>query len=386
MRNSTYCNPSILVRLSLLFGCAVLTATAVVAPVCAQSSVAAGEGTKTEAAPNPEGLAAMLGSGALSEDTLEHVLGGKTLYLRGGYMDDALEFDETGQLQTSSPHGSFTLALIRIEKIRLSKKDLKIEGIRYGLHFRGELATEDLASNTDQVRITPKKKKVKITIAREKVIKPKKHIKKKGLEQKEGGQADEKAATAGQPETQEEEVKTVSQEQADALLRAALGRIFAPHIDDRLVAAMPAAWQGFFAVAHHTQGTAEPEPGVLPQSAVDQQARLTAPVEPSSNDYAQKAGIAGMALYHTVVDANGRADRVTVARPIGFGLDENAVKAIEQAKFQPAIKNSKPVTAEVDVVVQFRIYSKRTNVVAPTEDAAGTRKPILPGPYSVPHS
>jgi hypothetical protein len=62
------------------------------------------------------------------------------------------------------------------------------------------------------------------------------------------------------------------------------------------------------------------------------------------------------------------------------------VKAIEQAKFQPAIKNSKPVTAEVDVVVQFRIYSKRTNVVAPTEDAAGTRKPILPGPYSVPHS
>ncbi len=385
MRPRFYMKSAALACLRALPGCAVLL-LAIAMCLHAQAGSATTEATSANGTSTISGLATMLGSGALSEDTIEHALDGKTLYLRGGYMDNTLEFDETGNPQSNSTHGSFTLALIRINKIRLSKKRLELDGIRYGLHFRGELPTEDLKANTDQVRITPKKKNVKITIAREQVIKPKKKHKKKDAEQKETAQVSAKGAIAGPSEIPEDEEKTVSQEQADQLLRAALDRIFAPSIDDRLVATMPAAWQGFFKVAFSPQRAPEVETGVLSQDAVDQQARLTAPVEPSSNDFAQKAGIAGMALYHTVVGADGRAERVTVARPIGFGLDENAVKAIEQAQFQPAKKNGKSVPVELDVVVQFRIYSKRTSVLAPTNEDAGAKKGILPGPYSVPHS
>jgi hypothetical protein len=62
-------------------------------------------------------------------------------------------------------------------------------------------------------------------------------------------------------------------------------------------------------------------------------------------------------------------------------LDENAVAAIRKAKFSPALKDGKPVPVLLDLVVQFRILSKRTAVHAEPEP---TDKPVLPGPYSVP--
>ncbi|MDE3199974.1 MAG: TonB family protein [Acidobacteriota bacterium] len=384
MYSSRLYRSSLFGRLSMLLASAVLSLASAI-PAIAQSAMTVNQGAKTRMMPHAEELSSMPGSGVLSQDALEHVLEGKTLYLRSGYMDDTLDFDETGQLRSVSPRGSFTLALVRIEKIRLSRKRLELEGIRYGLHFRGELPTEDFAANTDEVRITPKKKVVKITIAREQVVKPKKKHRDGQKSQKGLGLAKMTSETADKPLPEDEE-ETVTQEQADSLLRAALNRIFASHIDERLVATMPAPWQAFFETSHHPQNPVNAVPGVLSQTKVDEQARLTAAVEPASNDFAQKAGIAGMALYHVVVDTSGRAESIEVARPIGFGLDENAVKAIEQAKFQPAIKNGKPILAEVDVVVQFRIYSKRTNVAAPADESAGAGKSILPGPYSVPRS
>ena len=95
-----------------------------------------------------------------------------------------------------------------------------------------------------------------------------------------------------------------------------------------------------------------------------------------------------MALYHTVIGPDGVPAEIAVARPIGFGLDENAVKAIRAAKFEPAVKDGKPVPVLLDLVVQFRIYSKRTNVTEPatSENASKRAEPVLPGPYSVQHA
>jgi len=112
--------------------------------------------------------------------------------------------------------------------------------------------------------------------------------------------------------------------------------------------------------------------------------------EPPSNEFAQAAGVAGMSLYHVVIGLDGKPGEVAVARPIGFGLDENAVEAIRNARFEPAIKDGKPVPVLVDLVVQFRIFSKRTAVMdtAPAADkeskpaSTPSAAPILPGPYS----
>jgi TonB family protein len=121
---------------------------------------------------------------------------------------------------------------------------------------------------------------------------------------------------------------------------------------------------------------------------VDKKATLITTFEPESNEYAQAHAVAGMALYHTVIGADGKPGEIAVGRPIGFGLDENAVAAIRKATFEPAIKDGKPVPVLLDLVVQFRIYSTRT-AAKPDADKpaeAAPAEPSLPGPYSIPHS
>jgi hypothetical protein len=81
---------------------------------------------------------------------------------------------------------------------------------------------------------------------------------------------------------------------------------------------------------------------------------------------------------------------VAVYRPIGFGLDENAVAAIEKSSFAPAVKDGKPASSVIDVAVNFRIYSKRTaaggtdsaEAAAAPGESPVTGKPSMPGPYS----
>jgi Gram-negative bacterial TonB protein C-terminal len=109
-------------------------------------------------------------------------------------------------------------------------------------------------------------------------------------------------------------------------------------------------------------------------------------VDPASNQFAQDYGIAGICLYHVVVGADGKPGEIAVARPIGFGLDESAVDSIRNATFEPAIKDGKPVPVMLDLVVEFRIYSKRTAVAAnQPQNQQPAAEPSLPGLYSVQH-
>jgi len=171
------------------------------------------------------------------------------------------------------------------------------------------------------------------------------------------------------------------------VLLDAIDAIFAPGLDDRMMAAMPDFWKLYYQAVANKADYRPADAAILRQNTVDQKAHLLTAFEPDSNEYAQAASIAGMALYHTIIGADGIPGEIAVARPIGFGLDENAVASIRKAKFSPAIKNGQPVPVMLDLVVQFRIFSKRTAAVS-TPDPVEKDKPappILPGPYSVPH-
>lgn len=334
----------------------------------------------------------------ITEEELKSLLVGKQLFLRGGYLDNSLSFDEHGTLTGHSPQGSYTLSGIQINKVRLSKRKVELEGDRYGLHFLGELPYEDPSKALDRVNITPKKKVVRITIDREIVVKPKeKKVKKeKG---KAGHNAAKPAATAPEASdtaagpaapteaedanTSKHGTTTESPAHATKVLKEALDNIFAQGFDERMLAAMPPFWKLYYQAAAEKSDYRPNDANVLRQSAVDQKAKLITKFEPPSNEYAQDHGVAGMCLYHVVIDADGRPGEIAVARPIGFGLDESAVESIRKAKFEPAIKDGKPVSVMLDLVVQFRIYSKRTAVAGnPNQETSG---PILPGPYSVEH-
>ena len=86
------------------------------------------------------------------------MLVGKQLFLRGGYLDNSLSFNEHGALIDHSVQGSYTLSAIEIDRVHLTRHKVELEGARYGLHFLGALPYEDPTSAMDRVKITPKKK------------------------------------------------------------------------------------------------------------------------------------------------------------------------------------------------------------------------------------
>jgi len=47
---------------------------------------------------------------------------------------------------------------------------------------------------------------------------------------------------------------------------------------------------------------------------------------------------------------------VKVTRSLGLGLDEKAIEAVKQWKFEPAMKDGKPVAVQINVEVSFRLY------------------------------
>jgi len=316
----------------------------------------------------------------ITEDELKQQFADKTFFLRGGYLDNELRFDEHGQYAGNSPKASYTLSLIEINKVHLGKRKLEFEGIRYGLHFLGAAPTEDPMQASDKVRITPKKKFVKIAIDRAIVTAPKK--KKSKSDAKNGAPPPPESVSAVNPDG----TTSLTKAQANQLLEQALDRVFSRGMDERMIASLPDFWQLYYQAAAKKSNYRPSDPSILRQSDVDQKARLLTTFEPPSNEFGQDAGVAGIAQYRVVVAPDGKPAEVAVGRPIGFGLDENAVASIRKASFQPAMKDGKPVPVVVDLIVQFRIFSKKTGGTGSPEAAASLSGPEaapLPGPYTV---
>jgi TonB family protein len=57
-----------------------------------------------------------------------------------------------------------------------------------------------------------------------------------------------------------------------------------------------------------------------------------------------------------IVDSSGRPRDIRVVRGLGFGLDAKALEAVKQWKFQPALKDGKPVDVQISVNIDFRLY------------------------------
>jgi TonB family protein len=78
--------------------------------------------------------------------------------------------------------------------------------------------------------------------------------------------------------------------------------------------------------------------------------------DPDYSDEARKAKYQGTVGLWLVVGPDGRPRDVKVARSLGMGLDEKAVNAVRQWKFEPAMKDGRPVAVQINVEVNFRLY------------------------------
>jgi TonB family protein len=323
----------------------------------------------------------------LTEDALRARYVGKLIFMRGSYLGDDLNFDQEGKVNGSPTAGSFTLSAFEVRKVKLSKRKLEIEADRYGLHYFGALPYEDETKTFDKVKIS--KKPVHISIERELIVVPKvkKDKKKSEPTPQEVAAAqtlktrDDAAATeAPKPATSAATVETyqalaaVSPAHSAMVMNKALDNIFANDIDPRMLSHLPDYWQEYFNSKSQHRQYMPADASIKVVSEGMTPPKVLNSIDPSSNEYAQKYGIAGMELLRTVVDASGIPRQIAIARPIGFGLDEKAVDAVKKSHFQPATVNGQAVPVVIDMVVTFRIYSNRTK---PGSVAKGTKDAVL---------
>ena len=78
--------------------------------------------------------------------------------------------------------------------------------------------------------------------------------------------------------------------------------------------------------------------------------------DPEYSEEARKAKYQGTVVLGLVVGPDGRPRDMKVLRSLGLGLDEKAIEAVKNWRFEPAVKDNKPVAVYISVEVDFRLY------------------------------
>ena len=77
--------------------------------------------------------------------------------------------------------------------------------------------------------------------------------------------------------------------------------------------------------------------------------------DPEYSRAARAARWEGTVVLGVLIGSNGTVIDVWVKKSVGFGLDQKALDAVRRWKFQPAIKDGKPVAIEAMIEVAFHL-------------------------------
>jgi TonB family protein len=78
--------------------------------------------------------------------------------------------------------------------------------------------------------------------------------------------------------------------------------------------------------------------------------------EPAYSEQARKAKFGGIVTLWIVVNAQGIVQDIKVAKSLGMGLDEEAMKTVTTWRFKPAMRRGAAVPVRVQVEVNFRLF------------------------------
>jgi TonB family protein len=240
----------------------------------------------------------------------------KPLYLRGQWTADKLAFDASGRLQGKSATVSFTLSGIAIDQVQLARNGLTLNGQRVALEF--------VQDGPQRVGLLERNLPGSLSRAEQVIL----HI----------------------------------QRPRDGDYTAALDAIFTHTLAD-LVPQMPDYWQPY--ASQHLLPAGSDAPRAADDSGAEtfrpgadgvSAPKLVTRVDPEYSEAARVLRYSGVVLLRFRVGANGVPSQVRILRPVGLGLDERAVAAVSQYRFQPAMRGGSPVAVDLNVEVSFHIF------------------------------
>lgn len=91
-------------------------------------------------------------------------------------------------------------------------------------------------------------------------------------------------------------------------------------------------------------------------------------------EMAQRAGIEGRVYVQFVVNEQGDVEDAQVIRGIGGGADEEALRVVRQAKFEPGMQRGKPVRVQFSLPIQFKLGDSTT----PSENGEQSSADLIP--------
>ncbi len=78
-------------------------------------------------------------------------------------------------------------------------------------------------------------------------------------------------------------------------------------------------------------------------------------IEPQYSDEARAANVDGTVTVYVEIGTDGLAHNSRILRPLGLGLDEKALEAVDQWRFLPGAKDGEPVTVAATIEINFRL-------------------------------
>lgn len=97
------------------------------------------------------------------------------------------------------------------------------------------------------------------------------------------------------------------------------------------------------------------EPGVTAIHEVTHFPKVSREIKAVYPAQAKEARIDGPVVLDVVIDAEGVVRQVELVSGPGFGLNESAMAALKEFKFQPAFKDSKAVAVQIRYTYRFKL-------------------------------